>query len=151
GTDVVGRVGDIQSVGRVLDARTVEEVWKREVSVRVGGEVYDMRIRGQAIYGGLRGDERAGLSFHLVPPPPLPRRAHAATEGATAITAPLAGTIAAVRVAEGDAVQAGQALVMLEAMKMEHRITATVDGVVRAIHVQQGDVVREGDLLAELE
>ncbi|HMO94644.1 MAG TPA: biotin carboxylase N-terminal domain-containing protein [Tepidiformaceae bacterium] len=151
GTDVVGRIGDIQSVGRVLDARTVEEVWKREVSVRVGGEVYDMRIRGQAIYGGLRGDERAGLSFHLVPPPPLPRRAHAATEGATAITAPLAGTIAAVRVAEGDAVQAGQALVMLEAMKMEHRITATVDGVVRAIHVQQGDVVREGDLLAELE
>ncbi len=96
-------------------------------------------------------EHRDDLVFTAVPPPPLPRRAHTASEGATAITAPLSGTIAAVRVAEGDAVQAGQPLVMLEAMKMEHRVVASADGTVRAVHVKQGDVVREGDLLVEVE
>src|SRR5690606_7021358 len=87
---------------------------------------------------------REGLNrehtFRLVPPPPLPRRAHTASEGATAITAPLSGTIAAVRVTEGDAIETGQALVLLEAMKMEHRIVATADGTVRSVLVKAGDV-----------
>jgi acetyl/propionyl-CoA carboxylase alpha subunit len=97
-------------------------------------------------------DEETDLDwcFRIVPPPPFPRRAHAAAEGATAITAPLSGTIAAVRVAEGDTVEAGQPLVMLEAMKMEHRIAATADGRVQAVHVKAGDVVREGDVLVEV-
>jgi len=94
------------------------------------------------------------VSFHhdiyLVPPPPLPRRAHTAAEGVTAITAPLAGTIAAVRVAEGDPVAEGQLLLVLEAMKMEHRITAPSDGVVKTVHVRERDVVRDGDSLVEL-
>jgi acetyl/propionyl-CoA carboxylase alpha subunit len=88
--------------------------------------------------------------IYLVPPPPLPRRAHAAAEGVTAVTAPLAGTIAAVQVAEGDPVAEGQLLLVLEAMKMEHRITAPSDGVVKTVHVRERDVVRDGDPLAEL-
>jgi biotin carboxyl carrier protein len=64
--------------------------------------------------------------------------------------APLAGTIASVRVAEGDAVEAGQLLLTLEAMKMEHRVLATVAGVVKAVRVGVGDVVREGDVLVEV-
>jgi acetyl/propionyl-CoA carboxylase alpha subunit len=88
--------------------------------------------------------------FELVPPPPLPRRAHAGAEGATAVTAPLAGTIASVRVAEGDAVETGELLLTLDAMKMEHRITATSPGTVASLPVAPGDVVREGDVLVEL-
>jgi biotin carboxyl carrier protein len=88
--------------------------------------------------------------FHVVPPPSLPRRAHAAAAGASAITAPLAGTIADVRVAEGDAVEEGQVLVLLDAMKMEHRIVAQAAGGVARVAVGQGDVVREGDVLIEL-
>ncbi len=66
------------------------------------------------------------------------------------VTAPLAGTIAAVSVAEGDSVVEGQLLLVLEAMKMEHRITAPVAGHIKAMAVQPRDVVREGDMLAEL-
>ncbi len=88
--------------------------------------------------------------IYVVPPPPLPRRAHAAAEGATPITAPLSGTIAAVRVAEGDAVVEGQLLLVLEAMKMEHRITAPSAGVVKAVNVRERDTVRDGDVLVEL-
>ena len=63
---------------------------------------------------------------------------------------PLAGTIAAVRVAEGDPVAEGQLLLVLDAMKMEHRITAPSEGVVKTVHVRERDVVRDGDSLVEL-
>jgi biotin carboxyl carrier protein len=88
--------------------------------------------------------------FSVVPPPPLPRRGHTAAEGATAITAPLAGTIVAVRVVEGDVVEAGQVVALLEAMKMEHRITAPAAGTVKVVAVKERDVVREGDVIAEV-
>ncbi len=92
----------------------------------------------------------APFSFVIVPPPPLPRRARASEEGVSAITAPLSGTIATVRVAEGDTVTVGDLLLTLEAMKMEHRITTPRDGAIARITVTPGDVVREGDLLVEL-
>jgi acetyl/propionyl-CoA carboxylase alpha subunit len=93
---------------------------------------------------------RAERLFYVVPPPPLPRRARAAAEGVTAVTAPLAGTIAMVRVKEGDNVNEGETLLTLEAMKMEHRVTAPNDGTVKAVNVRDRDVVREGDVLVEL-
>ena len=89
-------------------------------------------------------------AFTLMPPPPLPRRAQAATEGSTVVMAPLAGTIASVLVSVGDTVELGQALLLLEAMKMEHRVTAPSAGEVKAVNVVDRDVVREGDVLVEL-
>lgn len=88
--------------------------------------------------------------FRIVSPPPLPRRARTTTSGAIAVTAPLAGTISAVSVAEGDAVEEGALLVLLEAMKMEHRIVAPAAGIVQSTAVRERDVVADGDLLVEL-
>lgn len=70
--------------------------------------------------------------------------------GANAIHAPMPGTIAAVLVGEGDAVEAGQALVVLEAMKMEHLLPAPAGGRVSAVHCAAGATVEEGELLVEL-
>jgi biotin carboxyl carrier protein len=53
-------------------------------------------------------------------------------------------------VAVGDTVEAGDLLLTLDAMKMEHRITATTGGAVAALRVGAGSVVAEGDLLVEL-
>ncbi len=65
------------------------------------------------------------------------------------LTTPLPGVVSAVSVQEGQAVAAGEVLMVIEAMKMEHSITAPYDGVVRAIHFSRGDRVPEGsDLLA---
>jgi biotin carboxyl carrier protein len=61
------------------------------------------------------------------------------------------GTVAAVKVAPGDAVTARQPLVVLEAMKMELPVTAPFDAVVAALHVAPGDRVAGGELLVELE
>jgi acetyl/propionyl-CoA carboxylase alpha subunit len=96
------------------------------------------------------GDDGDSWQFRIVPPPPMPRRAQTATSGATAITAPLSGTIAAVRVEEGDAVEAGALLVLLEAMKMEHRIIAPSAGTVKVVSVHESDVVADGQVLVEL-
>ena len=88
--------------------------------------------------------------FRFVPPPDLPRRSAVEARGGAAVAAPLAGTIADVRVAEGDSIDAGQLLLLLDAMKMEHRIVATAAGTVTSVLVKPGDVVREGDVLVEL-
>jgi pyruvate carboxylase len=61
------------------------------------------------------------------------------------------GTVIKVLVGEGDAVQARQPLVVLEAMKMETPLTSPYDGVVRAVHVAEGDQVAGGAVLVELE
>ena len=64
--------------------------------------------------------------------------------GDGAIRAPMPGKIVAVSVAPGDAVTRGQALVTLEAMKMEHTLTAPFDGKVGEVSVAVGQQVSEG-------
>ncbi|MGH3623256.1 MAG: acetyl/propionyl/methylcrotonyl-CoA carboxylase subunit alpha [Sciscionella sp.] len=64
------------------------------------------------------------------------------------VTSPMPGTVLLVAVAEGDRVLAGQQLVVVEAMKMEHSITTTVDGTVSELHVRTGQSVRLNEPLA---
>ena len=64
--------------------------------------------------------------------------------GSTGIASPIQGTIIAIDVAEGDEVQEGQQLAIVEAMKMEHLILADRSGIVRGVSMAVGDVVREG-------
>ena len=67
------------------------------------------------------------------------------------LTAPMPGNVLATHVQEGDAVREGQLLLILEAMKMQHRITAPFDGAVKELHVGEGDQVDNGALLVMLE
>ena len=68
-------------------------------------------------------------------------------EASGIITAAMPGTILEVKAAEGDTVVRGQALLILEAMKMENEIMAPCDGVIAEIHVAVGASVNSGDLL----
>ena len=67
------------------------------------------------------------------------------------VTAPMPGNIVALSVAVGDRVKAGQTLVVLEAMKMEHNITAPGNGKVSALNVAVGERVEEGAELVVLD
>jgi 3-methylcrotonyl-CoA carboxylase alpha subunit len=74
---------------------------------------------------------------------PLTRQADAKADPAR-LAAPVHGRVLEVQVAPGSKVKRGQALMLLECMKLEYRITAPADGVVEAIHFAAGDVVEEG-------
>jgi len=84
---------------------------------------------------------------------PKRRRAHAVAAGAGSgsVTVPMQGTIVKVLVAVGDAVEAGQTVCVLEAMKMENAITAETSGVVREVRVSAGDSVGGGDVVVVIE
>ncbi|WP_417684300.1 sodium-extruding oxaloacetate decarboxylase subunit alpha [Pseudidiomarina gelatinasegens] len=67
------------------------------------------------------------------------------------VKAPLAGNVFKVQVKQGQAVKAGDVLIILEAMKMETDIKAEHDGVVAALQTKEGDSVNVGDVLLNLE
>ena len=71
--------------------------------------------------------------------------------GPAPILAPMPGLIVRVNAQVGDAVQAGQGLVVMEAMKMENELRAQAAGRVKAVLVSPGTAVEKGALLIELE
>jgi biotin carboxyl carrier protein len=66
-------------------------------------------------------------------------------------TAPMPGAVLDVLVNVGDEVEAGTPLVVMEAMKMEHRVLAPTDGTVVAVHVEVGARVQQGQTLVDVE
>jgi 3-methylcrotonyl-CoA carboxylase alpha subunit len=82
----------------------------------------------------------------------VPARAKASVGGSDGrMLAPMPGRVLQVAVKPGQRVTLGERLLVLEAMKMEHRIVAPADAVVRAVAVAEGDQVAEGAGLVELD
>ncbi|RZI42390.1 biotin/lipoyl-binding protein [Herbaspirillum sp. HC18] len=67
------------------------------------------------------------------------------------LRAPMNGKVTIMNVRSGEKVAAGQAVIVLEAMKMEHAIAAPCSGVLKALHVADGDQVAPGKILAEIQ
>ena len=66
------------------------------------------------------------------------------------VQAPMHGRVVRMQVAAGDTVKAGQLLVVMEAMKMEHHLHAHMNGIVQAVCAAQGMQVSRGQLLVQL-
>ena len=81
---------------------------------------------------------------------PIPTKASVSAVSSNAVVAPLAGSVARVLVADGDEIEAGQVLLVLEAMKMETEIKAPSAGTVSGVLVAPGDAVQGGQALIEL-
>lgn len=76
--------------------------------------------------------------------------ASAAAPGPAPVVAPMPGLIVRLHVQLGDQVQAGQPVVVMEAMKMENELRAPAAGTIKAIHAQPGKAVEKGTVLVEL-
>ncbi len=74
---------------------------------------------------------------------------HGHHEAESTLTAPMNGTVVALLVAPGAAVEKGMPLMVMEAMKMEHTMTAPAYGSVETFHFQSGDTVSQGDVLLD--
>ncbi len=126
-----------------------------KLNITIEGKVYEVEVEvaeeaPKAVY--LSGPRTGG--------PAAAPRAAAPTGGSAgrqvedeskACRSPLSGVVSQVKVAAGDAVEADQELVILEAMKMFTSITSPHDGVIKAVEVAQGDGVKQGQLLIEFE
>ena len=117
---------------------------QRDVTAEVDGRRFSVRLwvpdLGPAAVSG-RGAGR-------------PKRAAASAvtgTGSGQVTVPMQGTIVKVLVAVGDVVEVGQAVCLLEAMKMENAVAAEKDGVIKEVRVSAGDSVGAGDIVAVIE
>ena len=132
--------------GGEAEAVPLEE---RTIPVEVDGKRFSVRVwlpeAPAAGEMGTRGAERGGR----VSKPKL--SAGAGGAGGGTISAPMQGTIVKVLVAQGDAVEPGQSLLVLEAMKMENHINAEQGGTVKEVRVAAGDTVGTGDVLIIIE
>ncbi|MEJ7749588.1 MAG: biotin/lipoyl-containing protein [Candidatus Limnocylindrales bacterium] len=112
------------------------------------GQTFELAIAGETVHLDLGG---RSTTFRLAPPPDVDRAAQAAANAGTAgpvrLVAPMPGRITMIHVRAGAAVQAGDPVVTLEAMKMEHAVTAPFGGHVTEFEVQ----VARGQTLATFE
>jgi biotin carboxyl carrier protein len=128
-------LGDATAVGLV----------RLDNGVEIDGVVTAAQVTGDD-HGTVTVD---GLTLAFEVLPRFDESAHHGEAGGPAT--PVPGTITDVRVAEGDAVTAGQILVVLEAMKMEHTITADTDGTVTGVHVRPGQSVDAHQVVVTVE
>jgi len=98
--------------------------------------------------------ELQSIEFRLAPAPTVEAAVrHAAAGaggGASVLIAPMPGRVIAVHAAEGEPVSAHQAIVIIEAMKMEHAVLAPMDGTLRRLSVGEGQQVQRGDILGDI-
>jgi biotin carboxyl carrier protein len=119
---------------------------KRKFRVTVDGETFQVEVEEVAEGGQAPRTEVSRPQGLDRATPTRVEPAVVAMEGGV-VTAPLPGVVSQLKVAEGDRVEAGSVLLLLEAMKMENEIYAPVDGVVGTVYVEVGQQVGRGDRL----
>jgi acetyl-CoA/propionyl-CoA carboxylase biotin carboxyl carrier protein len=126
-------------------AETPAAAARQTVVVEVGGRRLEVSLPGDLAISG--GTPALGS-------PARPRRRSgvrtAAAVSGDAVTAPMQGTIVKIAVADGQRIEAGELVVVLEAMKMENPVTAHKAGTVAGLAVAQGDAVTQGTVLLEI-
>jgi acetyl-CoA/propionyl-CoA carboxylase biotin carboxyl carrier protein len=119
---------------------------QRTTTVEVNGRRFDVKLWVP---------ESAGVAASAAPKAKKPARAASTSGGAGGgsgqVAVPMQGTIVKVLVEVGDKVEAGQSVVVLEAMKMENQIEADKSGTVKAVNVKPGDTVGAGDVVVVIE
>lgn len=127
-----------------------------EVQRLADGELL-LRAGDRIVHGHVRRTADAvevtweGRMWRLERATPVAGGAEAGEAPAGRLLAPMSGRVVAVSCRKGQQVSAGEALVLVEAMKMEHRIEAPFAGTVKSLAVAEGDQVDIGQPVAELE
>ena len=129
-----------------------EDLPRQKVVVEVGGRRVEVSLPGQFTLGGGAAGS-AGNGVGVIRKKPKARKRGGAGAGAAsgdAVTAPMQGTVVKVAVEEGQTVEAGDLIVVLEAMKMENPVNAHKAGVVTGLAVEAGAAITQGTVLAEI-
>ena len=136
--------------GRTLVADAIEAM-PGTYSILIGGESFDVRTEpdGQALRIRIAGSE------YLATVRDRRQWRHSGgvpgSGGRQQVAAPMPGKVVRVLVSAGDAVKAGQGLLVVEAMKMQNEVRSPKPGIVKRLLVTEGQTVRSGDALAIVE
>jgi pyruvate carboxylase subunit B len=149
--------GDQVRIGEsTYRARLIDTDEGPERTLALGNEVYRLLVRP----GDARGRYTLWVDGFRFEVEALDERSRAIRDlsaatskptGPAPLRAPMPGMIVRVQVSEGDIVQAGQGLVVMEAMKMENELRATSTGTIKRVLVAPGTAVEKGALLLEME
>jgi len=151
------RVVEIQTDGDRWRVRVGDEVWDVDARITAPG-VYSLLIDGVSYAAGVLDRDGVcvvdvgGESYEIVVEEETRHtiRTRGGATGGTrsrTLTAPLPGKISRVAVHPGDTVQAGDTLLVIEAMKMENEFKASGAGTVAEVRVTAGQAVNAGDVL----
>jgi acetyl-CoA/propionyl-CoA/long-chain acyl-CoA carboxylase, biotin carboxylase, biotin carboxyl carrier protein len=123
---------------------------RRDVDVEVNGRRFGVTVWVPESQAGAP-VTAAGAGGRATPRPRRSTGASARAAGTGAVTVPMQGTIVKVLVSEGDEVEVGQTVCVLEAMKMENNIAADKSGTVKEVKVTAGQSVGSGDVVIVIE
>jgi biotin carboxyl carrier protein len=134
--------------GQVVEADCVE-INSNTFSILLAGQSYEVRIVPSAdgmlkLHAG-----QQEFTAEVSDPRAWRGRRHGAitVEGSQQIVAPMPGKVIRVLAQSGDAVEAGQGLLVIEAMKMQNEIRSPKPGIVERMHVKEGQAVNAGEVL----
>lgn len=135
----------------------------KKFNVTVNGKAYAVEVEevgsGQPVFTYAPAPQVAPVQQAAPAPqaPPAPKAAPAPAPQASSapvagelMEAPMPGTILDIKVSEGQAVKAGDIILILEAMKMENELVAPIDGTIAKIHTSKGTAVSTGDALVTI-
>ena len=126
----------------------------KKYTITVNGTAYEVEVEDM---GGAVASAPKAAAPKAAPAPaaaPAPKAAAApapaakpVAAGAATISAPMPGKVLEVKVKAGDAVKAGDVLMILEAMKMQNEIMAPADGTISDVRISAGQTVGTGDVM----
>ena len=122
--------------------------------ITLEGKTYEMEVElvgeGGAVKQAVKKAEPKAAVSAPVAAPAAPAKQSQAEAGDGSVVAPMPGTVIKIVKNAGEAVKAGEVVLILEAMKMENEIAAPVDGTIAAINCTEGGTVAGGDVLFEV-
>ncbi len=152
---------EVRVQGTHLDVVADDRAFAADFVMLPGGEVYSLIIDGRvhevsveeeggAIVVMLHGQRHRVLVRHPLEKTLREVRQSAPAASGETIESPIPGLVVALKVKVGDTVAAGQAVVVVEAMKMQNELAAVTGGVVEAIYVSERQTVESGAKLVKL-
>ena len=150
--DVVEGVTSLAVDGQSAAVEMSSKTDGADGALRITLLIRGSRVSGTVVRQGARFDVFvSGKCETLTLKDPRVSAGQTEADHAGSLTAPMPGKIIAIEVKAGEKVKRGQALLVMEAMKMEHTITAGLDGVVENVYFGVGEQVAEGAVLISLE
>ena len=147
--DVEGNIANVTVNGIPFEVEMKQPVKSSKQKVKLSEGQNNVSASSAASAGSAAGSNSAGSSSAA--------SSDSASSGKQAtpaagrpVVAPLPGTINEIKVKVGDKVNAGDTVVVLEAMKMQNNIDAETSGTIASINVNKGDAVMEGDTLVTI-